>query len=487
MLPNAPTSCKVSTPGPLADAIILRLGTGPRLSWLEPCVGSGIFIEKLKDKGVSNRRITAIDLDRHPHPNDKYAATIRGRDFLRWYSQTTLRVDRILANPPFLRIKNLPPILRTSALQVKGPQGEDLTIGSNCWYAFLCACLKLLKPKGSLGFVLPAAWDYADYATPLRTHIQASFRQVEVHRSYTPIFADVKDGAVVLFGEGFHEPPQQAKRFEYETAEKLIANLCRASCFKPTKYFQIQFEPNHPECRLGDIATIRIGTVTGDSRFFLLNEEQRIANALPVYSLKPVISKACHLISSELNRTRWEKLRKNGKRIWLFCPADTARGHKAVSTYLRLPAIRGGCNRSASKVKSRNPWYRPQIHPKCDGFMSGMSTAGPWICFSSMPHLCATNTLYVVTFKNNIPRSEKYAWALSLLTSSARKSLRSNCRIYAVGLRKYEPSDLSEIILPKPLNARTARKCYRQAVEALLRNDESQAISIADKFFDLAH
>jgi adenine-specific DNA-methyltransferase len=484
MLPAAPTSCKVYTPGPLAEAMVSRLCRGRDLSWLEPCVGSGIFLEKLGALGVRPRSITAIDLDRKQRPNDSLAHTLRGRDFLRWYRGTQSRFDRIVGNPPFVSIKRLPARLRSSALEVKAPDGGNVPLGANCWYAFLCASLGLLKPGGILAFVLPAAWDYAGYATPLRDTIHTLFEKVEVHRSRVPIFSGVQDGSIVLLAHGFGKCSRGIQRTMHADSEDLISCLLA----DPPRVQEAASNAKHPArhqgCRLGDILDIRIGAVTGDANFFLLTDEQRRDRGLPLSCLKPVVSKARHLRASELTPSEWRTLRDNGERIWLFRPSGTALSHRAVKAYLRLPMPSGGCNREAFKVKKRKPWYRPTYVEECDGFISGMSTTGPRICFAAMPGLSATNTLYVVKFRKRLTRSERFAWALALLSTAARVSLQAKCRIYADGLQKHEPGDLASVIVPAPREIKNAEGLYKKAVEALLMNDEKTATSIADRCFD---
>src|SRR5688500_16712499 len=128
-----PVSCKVYTPRPLADALVNALGDEPDAQWLEPCVGEGVFISVLGDMGVQAGRITAIDLEPTPGPADSAAKTFRGIDFLHWASTTEERFDRIVANPPFVRLSKLGPELRESALRIVSPNGQQVVLTSNYW------------------------------------------------------------------------------------------------------------------------------------------------------------------------------------------------------------------------------------------------------------------------------------------------------------------------------------------------------------------
>ncbi len=88
-------------------------------------------------------------------------------------------------------------------MAVKIPNGRSVSLGSNYWYAFVCASLTLLKPGGDLCFILPAAWDYANYAASLRDSIPHYFAHFEIHRSRQPMFKLVQEGCVVIVGRGF--------------------------------------------------------------------------------------------------------------------------------------------------------------------------------------------------------------------------------------------------------------------------------------------
>ena len=222
---SPPTECKVYTPRPLAAALVSALGDHPGAKWLEPCVGEGVFISVLAAMGVQPERITAIDLEPTSGSEDSAAKTLRGIDFLRWASTTEQRFDRIVANPPFVSLSKLELELRESALQIVSPNGNRVVLSSNYWQAFLSASLGLLRPNGKLAFVLPASWDYADYASEIKAEISESFEQVEIYRSNRPLFESVQEGSVVLIAFGFGSAENQLSRFEFTRAGELIRAL----------------------------------------------------------------------------------------------------------------------------------------------------------------------------------------------------------------------------------------------------------------------
>jgi hypothetical protein len=233
---------------------------------------------------------------------------------------------------------------------------------------------------------------------------------------------------------------------------------------------------------VGDILEVRLGGVTGDADFFLLTETERCARRLPVVCLRPVLSKARHLVRAETGKPVWDELRRTNERIWLFYPNSRTMGNPAVQRYLQLDAARGGCRRERYKIKRRELWYQTPLPRRIDGFISGMSRFGPWISLNTMERLTATNTLYTVQFRKPQTLEQKAAWALSLLTSYTQQAMRPLSRVYADGLVKYEPRDLLSLPLLVPHGVRGARTFYAQAVRLLLQGKRREAQEVADTF-----
>ena len=477
-------SCKIYTPEPLAKAMALALGDRPDDTWLEPCVGHGVFLHALAKVGVQPNRITAFDLDSERSPTDDFAKTYRNTDFIAWALRTHHQFDRIIGNPPYVALRRLPPILRDVALSVPGPEDKPVGIGSNYWFAFFCASLRLLRPGGGIGFVLPAAWDFATYAAALRNYVHGHFSRIEIHRTHKQMFAGVQDGCIVILADGYGIANDTSLRFEHDTLEALVSILQNSRVRSALSVPHQRSAPlvSTKDMRVNDILEIRLGGVTGDADFFLLTETERRTRHLPVVCLRPVLSKARHLVSAEIGKSVWDELRRTNERIWLFYPSSRVLGNPAVQHYLQLDAACGGCHRDRYKIKSREPWYQTPLPHRVDGFISGMSQFGPWISLNNMARLTATNTLYTVQFRKPQTLEQKAAWALSLLTSYTQQAMKPLSRVYADGLVKYEPGDLLSLPLLVPHDVRGARTFYAKAVSLLLRGNRREAQEIADVF-----
>jgi len=478
---QSPVSCNVYTPAVLAQAMVRALGDGPDARWLEPCVGKGAFLRALARQRVDVGRIVGLDLCRSSEPTDIHAVVRRGIDFLRWAASTTERFDRVVANPPYIALSKVPRPIQNAALSVRTPDGMAIALSGNCWNAFLCASLGLLNEGGSIAFVLPAAFDYANYARSLRAKLPTLFGRLEVHRCRTPIFDSVEEGSIVLLAHGFRVPRTAAFRREYETLDALVRGLGRPS--QPTRRTSKpdDLSAKSTGVRLGDVMTIGLGAVTGDASYFLMTDGERRRHALPKSAVVPVLSKSKHIRSASISLERWAELLSAGERVWLFRPLPSVVSQTAVQQYLELTEADGGCRRNAYKIRNRSPWYVTPLPPRPDGFLSGMSQSGPWICLNRMEGLSATNTLYTVRFRKRLSQDEQCAWALMLLTSEVRRQLPSVIREYALGLAKLEPGDLSQLRLPTPRGVGAMPRIYRSAVESLLAGDASRACSIADR------
>ncbi len=481
---HPPVSSTIYTPEPLANAMVRALSHGPNDIWLEPCVGQGALTSALNRTGVSRDRIIAIDLDESRSSNDSFAQTLRGTEFLAWSLKPPLRFDKIIANPPYINLDQLAPEIKRAALRIKCVDGTFIGDGSNCWVAFLSACLTLLKPNGSLCFLLPAAWDYANYAATIRNILPNHFEFFEIHRSRDPLFDSVRDGCVVIVGRGFERPHCATTRIEYNSSVDLIKGLRS----RPTRNIpritsqtrSIKAKSSEKLCTLGEIMHIRLGGVTGEAKYFLLTEEKRLELGLPTSCLKPVLTRSRHLVSNKMTKKEWNNLRKKGERIWLFDPPPRTLKHRTVKSYLALSPKLGGCHKGRAKIQERNLWYRTVLPKRIDGFISGMSRLGPWISFREMPRLVATNTLYTISFREHLTNDQKAAWALSLIANHQRGTLSKSARIYPEGLYKYEPSDLLNLRVRKiPKRTRGARATYKKAIKLLLNGKIAECQKLA--------
>lgn len=485
---SPPAKGVARTPDSLADTLVRAIGTNGDATWLDPSAGSGQLVQAAIRSGVNPRSILAIDLQTQlPSLKQLGVKALLGTDFLKWAQETDQRFDRVIANPPFVRLSALQAELLESALTTRF-HGVTTSRKSNYWVAFLLAGMALLKDGGSLAFVLPAAWEYANYAGPIRELCAISFQELTVHRVSKPMFEQVSDGSVLLVGHVFGKTPNR---------KPLVARHATLADLNRSVYTGLRHRPvgskkpkrqelicSRDFVQLGEIADVRIGAVTGDANYFLLTEDQRIDLGLPKSSVRPVLSKSDHIAGSEIDYDVWRALLLGGKRVWLFDPPEQDLTKPSVRAYLHRTLAEGGCNRNASKVVSRYPWYRVVVPARFDGFATGMSPTVPWVGLNLMPKLSVSNTLYGLRFRNVPSIDERAAWCLSMLSSKTAWSRTQKIREYPQGLLKLEPGDLARLLVPRPRTSKGARLLYKKAVELIKAEGLGKVRSLVDDWLE---
>ena len=345
------------------------------------------------------------------------------------------------------------------------------------FYPLPSGCSKIMAVSLSC---CPAAWEYALYAQHVRRAVSENFRSVSVHRCHEPLFPPVREGRIVLVAKGYRQKPARSLRTEHSSSESLIGALRQIGTEIVRSPKQRPFGKTSEDISFSDLFNINIGCVTGNADYFLLTESQRLAHDLPIAALQPVLSKARHLVKAQIAKADWERLRSADERVWLFSPDASSHQSKAVRKYIRYGEK--VCDLEAYKLKHREPWYSVKDIREGTGFLSGMTKLGPWICFRSMRHLAATNTLYVLTAKIKMDADQRAAWALSLLSSPCRQQFKHLARRYPDGLPKLEPHDLYAFRLQPPNQTACASQKYKQAIDLLLSGNEARAVAIADAF-----
>jgi len=482
---GVPLSSTVETPAPLASAMVAAIIDTSRGTWLDPCTGDGAFIQALRAAGVRRQSIRAIDLSRRASVNDRHANVERGVDFLAWANLHSAVCDRLVMNPPYAVLGRLRGSPRREALDVSLPDGKRLHLTANYWCPFMLRAIETVRAGGSMVAVLPASWDYARYAVSVRAALGEAFNDVTEIRSGSPLFPKVLEGAVVVVaknrggkGKAWHrlEAPDAAATIELLRALGARSEKAVTSSVSLLPVVRQNVVP------LGDLIDIRIGAVTGDARYFLLNETERRGLGLPKSALKPVVTRARHLNTAFLGRAQWTGLLNAGERVWLFRPKK--RGNPAaVRRYLAL-GVRGKCNLNAYKIRHRALWYEVPLPSRADGFISGMGKGLPFLALRKMRGLTATNTLYVVRFRRQvIGEQARASVALSLITTEARRELRRHARVYADGLLKFEPTELARVRVPVWRSTRGASSALRSALAKLAAGDTIGACAIADSWF----
>jgi adenine-specific DNA-methyltransferase len=497
------------TPVAIARELVTWAIRAPSDTVLDPSFGSLAFLEaaeaRLGTLGAREAhpggRLYGIEVD------DQAFAAAAARLWSRGASPTLVHqdflsvqpgelvpaVDVVVGNPPYLRYQGFNahnacfPGLAAAAASV------PLTRLASSWAPFVVHAVRFVAAGGRLAHVLPGQLLHAQYAQPVTEFLGREFHRVAVIAFEERVFPSAQEEVVLVLAEGRGGGPSDLEFFSCRTlAEldvgrllrgrrqqrcagerrgKLLAELLDAE----TRAAYSRAEAIEGVSRLGDIAGVDIGTVTGANSFFLLSREA--AEAVHPALLKPVVSRAAHVRSARFTNADYRTLVESGVPCRLLL-ADDAMPREVIAT-VEDRILEGEADglHLRNKCRARNPWWavRPPRRPIPDLFMTYCAHQHPRIVLNEAGVL-NTNTLHGVTVrKRGLARRLAAGFYNSLTMLSAELLARS----YGGGVLKLEPTEAEALLIP-PLSGWDARRLLSKVDRFIRAGDLEGALNIVD-------
>lgn len=254
---------------------------------LEPCCGSGAFLNELKRRGFKN--INAYEIDESIIPN---GFNISNQSFIS--ADIKDKYDVIIGNPPYIRWKNLENNLKA---ELKEADIWNNYCNSLCDYSapFIIKSVELLKENGELIFITTDYWFSTTHAAKIRNYILENGYISDIFSfNETPIFENVKASFVIFrFVKNKYIKPKinvtkfyTRKKISQNIFDDIISNKCGEKFSIPqfknnTKWCLLNEEENkiiefyEKSCKkniLKDICDIGNGMVSGLDKAFQLPE-----------------------------------------------------------------------------------------------------------------------------------------------------------------------------------------------------------------------
>lgn len=422
---------------------------------LDPACGDGRFLEGLPD---------AVGVDLDPIAVSAAAArapgaTVINEDFFRWASATPDRFDAAVGNPPFIRYQTFKGESRDRALDLCRRHGIDFSALASSWAPFLVAAASLLKDGGRLAFVVPSEIGHAVYARPLVRWFVEHFGQVEVVAIRQKLFPELSEDCWLLraadFGEAassllftrldrFH-PDESGWMAESVTVEELERWNFRLRPLLATEemrtvYMETAAGPG--SVRLGSVAELGIGYVTGANDFFHLRPSDVKELGIPDEYVKVAVRTNRDLadIQDVTDEVVEQWLAEDRPVLLLHLPCE-----EPISSSVRryLDSDAGKKARQAYKCRVRNPWYSVPHVRIPDAFLSLMSNHGPRLVANSAGAVC-TNSIHAVHFDDP---EELARWIDDWDSSITTFSCEVEGHALGGGLLKVEPREARRIVL----------------------------------------
>jgi hypothetical protein len=349
-----------------------------------------------------------------------------------------------------------------------------------------------------MAMVLPGAFLHADYAELVRKAILESFSAVNIIVVQERLFPEAEEVSILLMAEG-RGGPHRGLRIGVAKSAGDVATVCKSiesgtrvvGCADNAHrwlstlidadalelYSRLARDPRI--IPLGDLAEIRIGTVTGCNDLFIISDTLRQQLGLSRTFLRPIVDRAAHLPGLSFAARDHYRLLKNGRPSLLLSIPERAEISAPLATYLESGRQRGIHTRYKCKVRS--PWFCVQDGRVPNAFLHYMSSAVPHVVLNSSGATC-TNAIHRLTWKKRLSPDDQKWIALSSLSTLCQAGAELNGRWYGGGVLKLEPKQARTLLLVKPPARDVPMDDAFRTVDSLLRKREIHtAVELVDE------
>jgi adenine-specific DNA methylase len=449
---------------------------------LDPCFGGGVFLQSACRRlnelgGRASAQVFGAELDGAAYRDTAQSLmkqhgivgrNLRREDFFELTQWPLETVDAVIGNPPFIRYQRFTGDTRRAALARCSDSGVVLPELCSAWAPFLVHCISKLRTGGRLAMVIPMEIGHAKYAQPVLQHLYRSFETVTFLTFRQKLFPDLSEDTLLLLAENSGGAPARFLLRDYSKASSLSEVRLDAMPLSDAQEIDSQMiseassrlvEYLIPERarslyrhlidsnlaqRLGELANVGIGYVTGANEFFHLSPEVARDRQIPRSLLKPAVKRGRALRGLRFTKEDWKLAAKDGDAGYLLHIPKDALPTDSVEKYIRGGAAEGIDQKY--KCRTRSPWFSvPHVH-QGDAFLTYMSGLTPRLV-ANHARVVAPNTLHIVRID---PLNSIRADALVAMwqTSLTRLSVEIEGHALGGGMLKLEPTEAKRVVLP---------------------------------------
>lgn len=461
----APSSDKLRggyyTPPPIARFLAQWVSaSGPRI--LEPSCGDGAILRHLPATG----QVTGVELvpdEAQKAREAAPAAAVVEGDFFDFFLPDQLDGwDGATGNPPFIRFQNWTEPTRSQAFDVMRRVGMRPTKLTNAWVPFVVASTLAIRPGGRLGLVVPAELLQVTYAAELRAFLVDEFHELTAVTFKRLVFNGILQEVVLLLGVR-GRGPARIRVVEVEDAASLpageaLAAVPRAPALrhdseKWTKYFlppagieALRTARTLPGLvRLGALADVDVGVVTGRNQFFVLRPSGTVERTLGGYVM-PLVSKSAHVRGVRFDRDDMAALETADALCHLLAVDNSLplSDHRFLSTYVDEGEAEDV--HTGYKCSIRKQWWVVPSTWTPDAFMLRQIYDHPRIV-ANLTGATSTDTIHRVRMLNGTPAAALAAASINSVTFAFSEVMG---RSYGGGVLELEPREAEGLPFPDP-------------------------------------
>ncbi len=471
------------TPEPIARFLAgWVVQAGPRV--LEPSCGDGRILREL---AALTEQAHGVELVAEEAAKARQFAPVDDADLFAWSATMPgAGWDGVAGNPPYIRFGNWPTDQRAAALQFMCRQGLRPTKLTNAWVPFVVAATALVRDGGRVGLVLPAELLQVGYAAQLRDFLVRRYREITLVSFRRLVFAGALQ-EVVLFCGVVGAGPAHIRTVELSDSDALAAadlGVPAAPALlhdteKWTKYFldpaairtlrDLACSP--ALTRLGRVAEVDVGIVTGRNSFFTFTDAQARELGLTHHCV-PLVSRSAQSVGLHYDIDCRSGDVANGQRTWLLNapaqPADTA-------LVAHIEAGEAAGVHLGYKCSLRKPWWTTPSLWNPDLFLLRQIHQAPRLTVNAAA-ATSTDTVHRVRV---VPGVDPTALAAAFHNSATFAFAETMGRSYGGGILELEPGEAERLPVPPPGYAGSG---LADDVDLLLRaNEIEKALDLVDR------
>ncbi len=391
----------------------------------------------------------------------------------------------IVGNPPYVRHHWIRGPQRASARGVVDASTIPLPATASLWAYFVLHSLGFLARGGRLAMLVPEAIFQARYAGPLRKALSDRFARSRLIHVRARLFDHTDEAVVALTCSGFGERGDIEALAVESVADLQSALMDLGSREASSGTFPFAgngIDPgvvtllnrirDTPAVKpLGEVATVRVGLVTGANRHFIRSRQRLDAMGMPSHVRHAILSRAKWLNGLEFTRHDHETLAGEDRAAFLVRP-NSADDDRVVESWIREGARRGIADRY--KCRLRKDWFRVDMPTAPDAFATCARAGSPQLVLNraGFPN---SNAVHSVRWTPALAVAPE-AVVVGFLTSAVSAWAELHGRRYGGGVLKLEPGTLQRVPIPMVSGAADAFEDLDRLMRAG-REDEARRIA----------
>ena len=480
---NAPTAQKMRggyyTPPALADYLCRWAIRSPSDRVLEPSCGDGSFVSAAASLLGEGSSMTAVEIV--PREIEKARGALNGAHVsIDWRCASFFdiapelirgpRYDAAIGNPPFIRFQYFDKGARDQAFRLVNSFGYRPNGLANAWIAFVQLAAELLRDGGRLAMVVPAELLQVQYAAELRYRLPILFDDIFVIAFDELVFPDIQQEVLLLLGEGRNRSPTTYGRLHtmqvangkallaLAKISDIVSHLPERHTHPDMKWTSLFLEDDEFHMlqdassddrldRLGRLADVDVGIVTGRNSFFVVTRDDARRLGLNGHVVD-VVGRTSALKSIRFTEDDLRRYGKsNGSKLINLSGLDRSLFSAELEEYIRMAEERGV--NEGYKCRIRNRWFDvPSVYAP-DAFLFRQIHQAP-LLVANRAGATATDTIHRVRVASGVDVESLCASMVNSLTFAWAEVCG---RSYGGGVLELEPREAEKLLVPYQFTA----------------------------------